>query len=394
MTSSKTTQLFSRLLITLIILGLLAAGWWWLNRPKPVAVIFAEIDSGPVEASIANTRAGEVESCRRAKLATLLGGRIEELPVKEGDRVKKGQLLMKLWNDDIQAQQALAQSQINTARQSISEACTLAAAAEREAQRLDLLHAQNYVSGSRNEAAQAEADAKRAACETAKARVSQAQAQSHVTQVEKNRSLLYAPFNGTVAKITGEVGEYSTPSPPGIPTPPAIDLIDESCLYIKAPMDEVDSPKIHEGQTVRITLDALRGQSFPGHISRVAPYILALEKQSRTVDVEATFDQPDTLGRLLVGYTANIEIILDSRDNAVRVPTSALLEGGRVLVAGRDGRLEERTLKTGLANWQYTEVLEGLAAGDRVVTSLEREGVKAGVHFTAEQAAIAQPASR
>jgi len=74
----------------------------------------------------------------------------------------------------------------------------------------------------------------------------------------------------------------------------------------------------------------------------------------------------------------------------VRVPTTALLEGGRVLVAGADGRLEERRIKAGLANWEYTEVLDGLAAGERVVTSLEREGVKAGAYVVADEKAAAK----
>ena len=74
------------------------------------------------------------------------------------------------------------------------------------------------------------------------------------------------------------------------------------------------------------------------------------------------------------------------RDNVVRVPTAALLEGGRVLVAGKDGKLEERKIRTGLANWEFTEVLEGLAAGERVVTSLERVGVKAGAAYSVEPA--------
>lgn len=388
MTSSKISSILGRLLFGLIVIAAIAGAWWKLTQPKPVKVVFAEIDVGKVESSIANTRAGEVESCRRTKLATLMGGRIEQLPVKEGERVKKGQLLMKLWNDDQLAQKNLASAQVDTARQGVAEACSMAAAAEREAQRLDLLHAQNYVSSSRSESAQAEADARRAACDSAKARVVQAQAQVNVVKVEQGRTFLYAPFDGTVAKITGEIGEYSTPSPPGIPTPPAIDLIDESCLYIKAPMDEVDSTKIHEGQPVRVSLDALPKKSFPGHIKRVAPYVLAIEKQSRTVDVEAVFDNPEEVDRLLVGYTANIEVILDVRNKVVRVPTSALLEGGRVLVAGIGGKLEERAIKTGLSNWEYTEVLEGLAAGDRVVTSLEREGVKAGAHFEAEGPAL------
>jgi len=58
-----------------------------------------------------------------------------------------------------------------------------------------------------------------------------------------------------------------------------------------------------------------------------------------------------------------------------------------VLVAGSDGTLQERQVKTGLANWEFTEVLDGLAAGDRVVTSLEREGVKAGAAFVADDKA-------
>ena len=387
MTSAKSSKLIGRLLVGLIIIAALAGGWWWFSRPKPVSVVFKDVDVGKVESSIANTRAGTVESCQRTKLSPLMGGRIELLPVKEGDQVKKGQLLMKLWNDDQLAQNALARAQVDTARQRITEACTVAANAEREAQRLDLLHAQNYVSGSRNEAAHTEAEARRAGCDAAKAQVAQAMAQVHVTHVEQGRTSLYAPFNGTVAKIVGEVGEYSTPSPPGIATPPAIDLIDESCLYIKAPMDEVDSPKIHEGQTVRISLDAMQKKFFPGHIKRVAPYVLAVEKQSRTVDIEAVFDSPKDVGRLLVGYSANIEIILAIHDKVVRVPTSALLEGGRVLVAGAEGLLEERKIKAGLSNWEYTEVLEGLAAGDRVVTSLEREGAKPGALYVAEEAA-------
>ena len=105
------------------------------------------------------------------------------------------------------------------------------------------------------------------------------------------------------------------------------------------------------------------------------------QKQARTVDIEATFDDPAAPGKLLVGYSADIEVILTTRDKVVRVPTSALLEGGRVLIAGADGRLAERRVKTGLANWEFTEVLEGLAAGERVVTSLERAGVKAGAPY-------------
>lgn len=378
------SPLIRRSLLILALIALIAAAFWWIGRPKPVFVVLKEIDRGTVESSIANTRAGTIEACQRTKLSTTVGGRIEVLAVKEGDRVQKGQLLMKLWNDDQQAQSALAMTQVVTARQRVTEACAQAANAEREAQRQRALREKGFVSGSREESARTEAQARRASCNAAKADVAQFEARVNATRVEQGRTVLYAPFDGTIAKIVGEVGEYSTPSPPGVQTPPAIDLIDDSCLYVTAPMDEVDAPKITAGQPVRISLDALPKQSFPGKVKRVAPYVSAVEKQARTVDIEATFDNPEAPGKLLVGYSADVEVILAVRNDVVRVPTSALLEGGRVLVAGADGTLVERTIKAGLANWEFTEVLDGLAAGDKVVTSLERAGVKAGATYLVE----------
>ena len=378
------SPLIRRSLIALVVIALVAAAFWWIGRPKPISVAIREIDRGKVESSIANTRAGTVDACQRTKLSTIMGGRIEILAVKEGDRVQKGQLLMKLWNDDQQAQSTLALAQVVTARQRVTEACAQAANAEREAVRQSSLREKGFVSGSKEESARTEAQARRASCNAAKADVAQFEAKVAATRVEQGRTVLYAPFDGTIAKIVGEVGEYSTPSPPGVQTPPAIDLIDDSCLYITAPMDEVDAPKISAGQPVRISLDALPKQSFAGKVKRVAPYVSAVEKQARTVDIEATFDHPEAPGKLLVGYSADVEVILAVRDDVVRVPTSALLEGGRVLVAGSDSKLEERTVKTGLANWEFTEVMEGLKAGDRVVTSLERVGVKAGALYSVE----------
>ena len=381
------SPLIRRSLIALVVIALSATGFWWIGRPKPIAVAVKEIDRGKVESSIANTRAGTVEACQRTKLSTIMGGRIEVLAVKEGDRVKKGQLLMKLWNDDQQAQSTLAMTQVTTAQQRVNEACLQAANAEREAARQTALREKGFISTSREESARTEAQARRAGCEASRADVAQFQARVAATRVEQGRTSLYAPFDGTIAKIVGEIGEYSTPSPPGVQTPPAIDLIDDSCLYVKAPMDEIDAPKIKIGQTVRISLDALPKQSFPGTVKRVAPYVSAVEKQARTVDIEANFNKPEDAGKLLVGYSADIEVILAVRDDVVRVPTSALLEGGRVLVASADGKLEERQIKTGLANWEFTEVTEGLDAGERVVTSLERTGVKAGAAYTLEEEA-------
>jgi HlyD family secretion protein len=381
------TTLLRRLIIAVLILAALVAAGWWLTRPKPIPVRLHEVATGRVEATLANTRAGTVEACQRTKLSTIMGGRIEYLGVKEGDRVKKGQLLLKLWNDDQQAQQALAASQLEVSRRRVVEACTVAASAEREARRSADLQKRGFISESAEDATRTSAAAKSAACETARADVLQSQARLAAARVEPRRITLIAPFDGTIAKIVGEVGEYSTPSPPGVPTPPAIDLIDDSCLYVKAPMDEVDAPKIHAGQTVKIRLDAYPRQDFAGKVRRVAPFVTAVEKQARTVDVEVDFASPENSAGLLVGYSADVEILLEERPAVLRIPTAALQEGRRVLVFDAvSGKVEARQIKTGLANWEFTEVLEGLTAGERIVLSLEKEGVKPGAHVVEEPA--------
>jgi HlyD family secretion protein len=190
--------------------------------------------------------------------------------------------------------------------------------------------------------------------------------------------VLRAPFDGIVADISGELGEYATPSPPGIPTPPAIDLIDDRCLFVSAPIDEVDAARIKTGQVARITLDAIKGKSFTGRVKRVAPYVLELEKQARTVEVEVDFTAPPTAENLLVGYSADVEIVHSTRQNVLRIPTQTLLEGNRVLLYRPDGVLEARTVTTGLANWEQTEITAGLNEGDQIVLTLDQAGVKAG----------------
>jgi HlyD family secretion protein len=190
------SPLFRRLLVALLVMLLAAAGIWWATRPKPVAVVLKEIERGLVESTISNTRAGTVEACQRTRLSTISGGRIELLAVKEGDRVSKGQLLMKLWNDDQQAQSAWLASQVVTARRRVSEACAVATNAEREADRQSALRAQGFVSGAREESSRSEALARRAGCEAAKADVAQTEARVSLSRVEQGRTVLYAPFAG------------------------------------------------------------------------------------------------------------------------------------------------------------------------------------------------------
>jgi len=96
-----------------------------------------------------------------------------------------------------------------------------------------------------------------------------------------------------------------------------------------------------------------------------------------TVEVEAEVDDlGDAL--LLPGYSADVEVILAERADVLRVPTRALLEGRRLYLL-EDGRIRAREVTTGLGNWEYTEITGGLEAGERVVISIDREGLADGV---------------
>jgi HlyD family secretion protein len=339
-----------------------------------------------VERSVANTRAGTVSACRRAKLAPPAGGQIVSLPVREGDRVRAGQVLLELWNEVSLAQARVSEEQVRSATLRAQEACLRADVAEREAERARRLHRDGLLPDDQLDRATSTAKTLRAACNAAGAEVQQSRAHVQAARANLTRTVLRAPFDGVVAKVTGEMGEFTTPSPPGIPTPPAIDLFDDSCLYVTAPIDEVDVSRVRVGQAAYITIDALPGQRFPGRVRRVAPYVLDVEKQARTVDVEVEFTNPADAKALLVGYSADVEIVLDVRENVVRVPTQALMEGNRVLLyTANAGTLEERQLETGLSNWAYTEVRSGLTAGQRVVLSVERKGVAAGARAVEEK---------
>ena len=366
-------------LVLMVIAGVIALVYYY-TRPDPVEIIVKAVERGSVERTVANTRAGTIKACRRAKLSPSMGGQISKLPVKEGDIVKEGTLLLELWNKDIMAELELAQSEYASAKARAEAACLKAEVAEREAKRLSTLKKIGVASEESTDRAVTQAKALKADCEAARSSAFMSESRVGVVNANLERTRLKAPFNGVIAEVTGELNEYLTPSPPGIPTLPAVDLIDISCFYVTAPIDEVDAPEISVGLNARITLDAFGDRTFNGVVHRVAPYVLDREKQARTVDVEVQFTNAQDIQQMLAGYSADVEIILEVNKDTVRVPTEAVLDGDRVFVfVPEKGVIRERLIQTGISNWDYTEVISGLKPDDQVVLNVDRSGVKDGV---------------
>lgn len=357
----------------------------WLTAEDPLQVDVAIVDRGRVESTVANTRAGTVHACRRAHVAPSVGGTVARLLVREGDHVTANQLMLELWNRDIAAELELASREALAGRATATEACVRADAADREARRFVELKKKGLAAEDSVDRAVSSAQALRAGCKAAEAQASVRAARRDVIQAQLERTQLHAPFDGRIAELNAELGEFVTPSPPGIPTPPAVDLIDTRCLYVSAPLDEVNAPKVRPGMPARISLDAWPDKLYEGTVRRVAEYVLEAEKQARTVEVEAEFVNSQDVVNLLPGYSADVEVLLDVRENALRIPREALLEGDRVLVLDEgSSTLMERKVSLGISNWKQAEVTAGLAEGERVVVSVDREGVKSGAFVVAQ----------
>jgi len=355
------------------------AAVWYFSQPKPVEVRLHSVSRGTVRATVSNTRVGTVEACERAQMSPSAPGQVASLNVREGAAVAAGDVLLEIWNQDRKADLRLAEAQASAARSRAEEVCATASGAEREAQRLKKLRLRKLISEEAVDVAATESDSRRAACEAGLAATRVSAAQIAVAREALERTLLRAPFDGIVAEVDVRLGEYLTPSPPGIATLPAIDLLNPNCVYVSAPIDEVDAPAIEVGMPACISLDAFPERRCEAAVRRIAPYVLALEKQARTVEVEVEINNPAQAEGLLPGYSADIEVLIEAREEVLRVPTEAIVEGNKLYVFdAASSTLTLRQFEPGIANWEFTEIAAGIAAGEVVVLSAGRQGVEDG----------------
>lgn len=366
-----------RLVTLIVVLAAIVVGGRLLFRSPPVEVNVVRADRGRVEETVTNSRAGTVRARQRARLSPEIGGRVIEIPFREGMRVRAGDRLLRLEDDDLAASMALAAREQDAIRARVTEACLAADLARREWERSRDLAREGIVAADILDRLASGKETAAAGCAAARLDAERAGAALDLARARLAKTVMLAPFDGVIASLTTELGEYVTPAPPGVPIPPIIDLIGDGSIYIAAPLDELDAARVRPGQTVRITLDPYPGREFPGHLIRVATFVLDVEEQNRTFEVEAGFEDTAFAAQLLAGTSADVEVILDSREPVLRVPANALLEGNRVLVVDQ-GHIVERALTIGLRNWDFAEVLSGLEAGEPVVVTLDRADVVPG----------------
>lgn len=313
-----------------------------------------------------------IKAAQQYTLFPALSGRILQFGVKEGDVIQAGQVVAHLDNAGAAftantANEALELSkmgikQLQEIKAQLSTAVEQAKLDSLNYQRQQNLWAKNIGSLSQLEAKKLAASASKNTVKALQSKLSLAQNQLSFNQkqAENNRGSasknlsefdIKSDISGEVFQLLAEKGEWVSPQKP-------LAIVGNSSDFlIHMEVDEVDIAKIKPGQTVIIGLDAYKGKSFKGHVSRIIPIMNA---KSQSFEVEAVFDEKPA--QLYPGLNAEVNIVIDQKDKALLIPITCIDKNNVVKTAGGDV-----TVKTGLRNLEFVEVLEGLTEQSEIL---------------------------
>jgi RND family efflux transporter MFP subunit len=408
--------------IVLVIVALAAGGglWYWRTKAKSATVAAptptAKIERGAVRQSVSST--GRVVSNLDVEIKCKASGTIVKLPFDISQPVKKGDLLLELDPRDeqqrvrqaeatVRASQArlinareslaLADEKLKTDRQRADAALTAAQAraqdARAKADRTRELLGKKLASLEEAEtaetaAAQAAAEAENAATgieelknqartlEQARQQIRIAEAQVDNDQVDLDlarqrlsETRVVSPIDGVVTQRAVQIGQIisSGISNVGGGTT-ALVISDLSRVFVLAAVDESDIGQVLPGQRVKVTVDAFRNREFAGEVARISPRGVNVSNVV-TFEVKLEVTARDK-GLLRPEMTANVEILIDERTDALLAPTDAVFRrAGKswVTVQAADGSKSDREVKGGISDGRRTEILSGLSGGETVL---------------------------
>jgi membrane fusion protein (multidrug efflux system) len=281
-----------------------------------------------------------IEAHEEAVVVAKVGGEVRQIYAEEGDAVQPGQILARLDGDRLRL--TLAQTEANLRK------------LERDYKRTLELAEKGLVPKSTAENTKFDLDALRAGYESAR--------------LELNYTEIRAPIKGVISMRNVKVGNTIGPNDPTF----TVTDLDPLVAYVHVP--EKEFRKIAPGQNAEVVVDALGGERFVGTISRISPTVDPL-----TGTFRARVEVPDSSRRLKPGMFARVNIVYERRQDALQLPRSAILDadGAQSVFVVADGKAEQRSIRTGLSNGGWIEVLEGLQGTEQVVT-VGQAGLKTG----------------
>ena len=380
---AKPSRLFTwigRVVVILaLIVGAVAARRLWPERPLSIRA--AVVAVGTVRDVVSSSTAGEVAPERHATLRAEVGGQVIAVTKRRGERVKKGELIVRIDPSDLDIRVRQSQAALATAEAQVAQAAARVGTMKRQSER-----AQKLLSGGAGTAqvsedtAAALLEANRA-LQTVQSQREQALAQLLAAKVARGRADIVAPFDGLLTDVHIQQGDSLAPASP------VLHIIDDSRLHVDATIDEADVARVRPGQSAELHLDALPNRNITGRVVRTDPAVKRDLKGARTltVEVEVSDLTAARAAGLLPGMSANVEILVADKTGVLAVPSNLIVGRGLnrfvyVLVPeGRHHRVRKRPVEVGLSNWERSEVVRGVEAGQLLAASLNEKGLDDGV---------------
>ena len=378
--------------VLLITVGLIAAtrGGTKIEPSK-----LGKVERGDLAKSVVAT--GKVTPITKVEVKSKASGIVKKLLVEAGDRVKKGQLLAQLDKEEITAQVAQSEAELQAADASLKAAQADYERAKVDAEGPDvppLKRAYERAQGMAKEGVVSESaldDAEKnytmalnkqnvakAQLVVLRAKVAQSEAtvaqdRAHLKQLKEQLSYtdIESPIDGVVLSRDVEMGDaVSSILVLGSSATLVMTLGDTSEVYVKGKVDESDIGKVYLGQPARIKVESFKDKSFQGKVTRISP--MGVEKDNvTTFEVRVSINNPG--GELKAEMTANAEILLEEHKNVLQIPEGAILydkdKNASVEIPdpkGKDGK-RKIAVNIGISNGAKTELLGGLKEGDEVV---------------------------
>jgi len=339
------------------------------------------------------TASGRIQPKSAVDVSADITGRVIQIAVEEGDRVQRGDLLIRIDPSTYEAAVARAEAAVASAEAAAIQAVANRDQAERALARTRQLKetSPNLVSDEQLEQAETQFRVAEAVAVSAQRQVDQSRAGLREARDNLAKTVLRAPMAGKVTRVAVEEGEVAVPGTFSRETALLMTVSDLSVIQVKVQVDETDVVRLHLGDSTDITIDAFPDTTFSGRVTRISQSsvrgVAATTTSGQAVDydVEITLDNPPIDIRPDLSATA--KIVTAVRDSVLSIPIIALtvrehtpistetaprdttmgereVEGVFVV---QDGIAQFRPVKVGIAGEEHFEVVEGLAVGDSIV---------------------------
>jgi len=346
------------------------------SKPVEIEPVARRVLSPTILASGSLTYQAEV------KLVSEVIGRVRDVLVKEGDQVKKGQLLLQLDPAQAQAQVAQLEASLAQSRLSIERTRVNATTLENKWKRFQALREQGVVDANSFDDLTSQRNMARVELESSGQLMHQTEAQLQQAREGLAKTQLRAPINGKVVALIIKQGETAVPSAMSIAGSDLMTVADTSSLFAEVNVNETDVARVGVGQGARIVPAAFPDKSWTGTVETVASSPRTVQGQGKSYLVRIRLKDTDSL-RFHTGMSCRAEIATRSDDATpvLAVPVQAIRyeestsrnEPAKAsLVVVKDGRATMRGIETGLADDAYLEVTKGVEGGEDIVTGPAR----------------------